>query len=101
MNDKRTYAAVTELQGTSRPSLEGMINVLTDKLDYVTKQAGELHSLLGSILYPLPPTGVGISGNLKDVQPTLPPAIERLDSLCRKLDKLNDDLSSIQSRLCI
>lgn len=102
MNDaKRAYAAaVNEPQTTSRPSLEGMIGVLTDKIEYANKQAEELHTSLVSILYPLPPTGIGVD-NKKDTQLTLPPAVERLESLCRKLDKLNDELGSIQSRLCL
>lgn len=104
MNDaKRAYAiSSAEQPVTSRPSLEGTINVLIDKIEYTIKQSEELHSLLGSILYPLAPTPADPGANMKtSMQPVLPKSIERLESLCHKLDKLNDELSSIQSRLCL
>lgn len=106
MNDtKRVYNegvnAVKSPATTSRQSLEKMISLLADKIDYAYKQAEELHNNLSSVLYPDPPQTV--SGDLKQAvpQPAAPPVIERLDELCRRIDKLNDGLGSIQSQLCL
>lgn len=85
---------------TSRSSLEGMISVLADKIDCAYKQAEELHNSLNSVLYPEPPAEP-VGENLKQSAPVVPPAIERLEALCRKMGRLNDGLGSIQSRLCL
>lgn len=85
---------------TSRASLEGMISVLADKIDYAYKQAEELHNSLSSVLYPDPPAQ-SVGENIKQPTPVVPPAIERLEALCRRMDRLNDGLGSIQSRLCL
>lgn len=85
---------------TSRSSLEGMISVLADKIDYAYKQAEELHNSLSSVLYPEPPAQP-VGENIKQSAPVVPPAIERLDALCCRMDKLNEGLVSIQSRLCL
>ena len=105
MNDaKRVYGlgvSVAESPDACRTSLEGMISVLADKIDYAYKQAEELHNKLQSVLYPdsAPASGENIKQPVPI--PVVPPAIERLETLCRRMDRLNDGLSSIQSRLCL
>ena len=103
MNDmKRAYASLPSnepVPQVERPSLESMISVLTDKVEFANKQIDDLHGSLNSVLYPVPPSpAVDTMGKST---PVVPPSIERLESLCRKLDKINDNINSIQSRLCL
>lgn len=104
MNDaKRVYGLgiglVESPSSSGRPCLEGTISALTDKIEYACKECEELHSGLGSVLYPQPPTEAVES--LKQTTSVVPPAIERLEALSRKMDRLNAVLGSIQSRLCL
>lgn len=103
MNDvRRTYALpLNESPAQAeRPSLEGMISVLTDKVELACKQVDDLHSRLDSVLYPVPPSPAVDTLN-KLPSPVAPQSIERLELLCRKLDKINDNINTIQSRLCL
>ncbi len=103
MNDvRRTYALPPSEPPAQveRPSLEGMISVLTDKVEFACKQIDDLHSRLDSVLYPVPPLPAVDTLN-KLPSPVVPQSIERLESLCRKLDKINANINTIQSCLCL